>query len=80
MVYNQNFFVFHPILMKHGEVVVPISVFIWLTKPVWLTGFLKKNGFGYLKLNNRLTGFTIFFNNLKQKSRDFPILGRVFHK
>ena len=38
----------------------PTSVFTWLTKPVWLTGFLKKNGFGYLNLNNRLTGFHIF--------------------
>ena len=34
-----------------------ISVFTWLTKPVWLTGFLKKNGFGYLNLNNYTCGY-----------------------
>ena len=26
MGYNQNFFIFHPILMKLGEVVVPVSI------------------------------------------------------
>ena len=50
------------------------SVFIWLTKPVWLTGFLKKNGFGYLNLNNRLTGYLVFF----KLQQFFPILGNFF--
>ena len=41
---------------KEKEGLLPGSVFTQLTKPGWLTGFLKENGFGFLNLTN-VTGF-----------------------